>query len=268
MTQDIQDTLLQLFDQVRLDPDTSPTALLGGWQEGSAEWRLLESFRGMVEEVQQRMLQLKQAEEQLREKEEQYRSIFEATTDGLAIVDLEDGRMVEVNSAQCRIHGYAYEEMIGMLPSVTVHPDYLYLVDEALQTFQAGKQFHAQGVALRKDGTTFHFEANLTPFLYKGKPHILSMTRDITERVEAEQQLHEKEMQYRGIFEATSDGLIIADLNGVIVEANPAACSIYGYSGKELLGLSPTALTHPDSLAQVTEDIRQLRRAARCRPGQ
>jgi hypothetical protein len=38
MTQDFHDTLFQLFEQVRLDPDTSPPALLDGWQEGSSEW--------------------------------------------------------------------------------------------------------------------------------------------------------------------------------------------------------------------------------------
>ena len=45
---------------------------------------------------------------------------------------------------------------------------------------------------------------------------MLGVMRDITERVEAEQQLREKEEQYRGVFEATSDGLIIRDLDGLL----------------------------------------------------
>ncbi len=72
MNPTIQDTLLQLFEQVRYDPDTLPVVPVDEWQEGSAEWHLLTSFRGMLEQVQQRILQLRQAEEQLREREEQY----------------------------------------------------------------------------------------------------------------------------------------------------------------------------------------------------
>jgi|GraSoiStandDraft_12_1057312.scaffolds.fasta_scaffold317343_2 hypothetical protein len=37
MTQDIQETLFQLFESVRHDPDTLPAVSLDGWQEGSKE---------------------------------------------------------------------------------------------------------------------------------------------------------------------------------------------------------------------------------------
>jgi len=72
MTQDIQETLLHLFESVRHDPESLPSLPLDGWHEGSAEWRLLDSFRGMVEQMQELIHQLRQAEEQLREKETQY----------------------------------------------------------------------------------------------------------------------------------------------------------------------------------------------------
>ncbi|HZS92385.1 MAG TPA: hypothetical protein VFE42_33470 [Chloroflexota bacterium] len=52
---------------------------------------------------------------------------------------------------------------------------------------------------------------------YHGRPHILSVVRDISAQVEAEERLREQEEQYRDIFEATGDGLVIADLNGITV---------------------------------------------------
>jgi PAS domain-containing protein len=75
------------------------------------EWRLLTSFQGMVEQMQQRMIQLKHAEQELREKEEQYRSSFEAPYDGINIID-SDGYFVEVNPAFCRMFGYTRDELI------------------------------------------------------------------------------------------------------------------------------------------------------------
>jgi PAS domain S-box-containing protein len=198
-----------------------------------------------------------EVEQQLREKEAQYRGVFEATDDGLVIQDL-NGLFIEVNPAFCHMLGYTHEELIGLHYSQVTYPDYYTVVEENTQQVQAEGRAQAQGYAKRKDGSSLPVEAHSTSFTYKSKPHMLGVMRDITERVEAEQQLREKEAQYRGIFEATSDGLIIADLHGVIVEANPAACRIYGYAYEELLGLSPTALTHPDSLAQVAKDIRTI----------
>ncbi|HEY6286091.1 MAG TPA: PAS domain S-box protein, partial [Ktedonobacteraceae bacterium] len=259
MTPTIQDTLLQLFDNVRQDPDTIPTVPVDRWQEGSVEWRLLSGFQDMLEQVQQRMLQFEQMEQQLREKEEQYHAIFEATIDGLSINVLEDGRVIEANPALCGMFGYTYEEFIDLPPTATIHPDTYHVVADVLQRVQAGSQFQTRFVALRKDGTAFHAEGRGTPFIYKGKPHLLGSTRDITEQVHAEEQLREREEQYRSIFEAVTDSLTISRLeDGQVVEVNPAACKMLGYSYEELIGMLPADLVPPDYLHLVAEGLQTL----------
>src|SRR6187401_2776950 len=58
----------------------------------------------------------------------------------------------------------------------------------------------------------------------------------------------DQEQQYRIIFEAASDGMIISDLEtGRIVDANPAAIAMHGYTREEFIGLHFTAYIHPDS---------------------
>ena len=58
----------------------------------------------------------------------------------------------------------------------------------------------------------------------------------------------EKERPYRSIFDAANDGLIVTDLEtGRVIEANPAACAMHGYTRKEFIGLLPAAFIHPDS---------------------
>jgi PAS domain S-box-containing protein len=254
----IQDTLLDLFDRVGQDPDTLPTVPIEDWQEGSVEWSLLSGFQGMLVQVKQRMLQFKQMEQQLREKEEQYRAIFEATIDGLSINDLEDGRVIEANPALCSMFGYTYEEFIDLPPTATIHPDTYHVVAEVLQKVQAGGQFQTRFVGLRKDGTMFHAEGRGTPFIYKGKPHLLGSTRDITEQVRAEQELREKEEQYRSVFEATDDGLNIIDLDGFYSEANPAYCKMLGYTREELIGMHYSESTFPEYYPVLEESARAI----------
>lgn len=61
---------------------------------------------------------------------------------------------------------------------------------------------------------------------------------------ESEHALREREEQYRSIVESTTDALIITDLNGRIVEANPAAWEMHGYTRGELVG-QMVGLIHP-----------------------
>jgi len=58
--------------------------------------------------------------------------------------------------------------------------------------------------------------------------------------------LAESEAQYRGIFEAATDGLLVLSGDGRVVEANPAACCIYGYGPVGMRGVSLADLVHPD----------------------
>ncbi|MBE3067205.1 MAG: PAS domain S-box protein [Chloroflexi bacterium] len=55
------------------------------------------------------------------------------------------------------------------------------------------------------------------------------------------------EEEYRNIFETASDGVLITDLEtGSVLDANPAAAELYGYSREEFIGLLPAAFIHPD----------------------
>lgn len=64
----------------------------------------------------------------------------------------------------------------------------------------------------------------------------------------------DKEQPYRVIFKAASDGMIISDVEtGSIVDANPAAIVMHGYTRDEFIGLHLTKYIHPDSQRLFTE---------------
>ncbi|MEP7291068.1 MAG: GAF domain-containing protein [Chloroflexota bacterium] len=124
----------------------------------------------------------------LEEKEAQYRGIFEATSDGV-IIHAAGGRIVEANPAACAMHGYSYDELIGM-DSARLFT--LEQFSEALRWVLSGAAVDVQSINYRKDGTPFDVEIRATQFIYRGEPHMLSVVRDVTERVQAFQMLEQR----------------------------------------------------------------------------
>lgn len=83
---------------------------------------------------------------------------------------------------------------------------------------------------------------------------------DISERKAAELALQQTEVQYRNIFEAVSDAILIQDLEtGRLIDVNPAACDMYGYTYEELLALDPTKTVRSDSLPVFEEFLNAVR---------
>lgn len=67
----------------------------------------------------------------------------------------------------------------------------------------------------------------------------------------------ERDVQFRNIFNAVNDGLIVSDLeSGLIVKANPAVCVMHGYTHEEFIGLELGKIIHPDDQGVFVEYAR------------
>jgi len=177
----------------------------------------------------------KAAEERLRASEEQYRSIFDATTDSLVLRDAEF-RIVDVNPAYERLGGHSREEVIGSDQLTLQVPE---LSEDRRRLHQraiAGEPFHVESEARRKDGSRFLLEVYGVPMVYRGEPHVLYIGRDITARKAAEESLRASEEQYRAIFNAAEDALVLRDAEFRIVDVNPAYERMSGYAREEVVG--------------------------------
>jgi PAS domain S-box-containing protein len=126
------------------------------------------------------------------EKEWQYRSIFDAADDGLIINDLHTGLVVEANPAACKMHGYTREEFIGLQTRALIHPDSRNGFSEYIQAFQPDGVFDTRTLHVCRDGSTFYAEWRGTAFTYQGQPCLLGIVRDVSERIQAEQTLHQR----------------------------------------------------------------------------
>ncbi len=118
--------------------------------------------------------------------EEEYRNIFEAASDGLVIYDIEKGLVVEANPAACEMHGYTRQQFIGLNPTVFILPQNHVLFREHVQALEPGSVFESLVVHIRKDGSLFHVEVHRSAIHYHGRPCLLSVIRDVSQRIQTE----------------------------------------------------------------------------------
>jgi len=123
----------------------------------------------------------------LLEQETEYRAVFEASSDGLVINDADTGVVLEANPAFCRMHGY--DGMVGLHPTMFIHPNSQHLFDVYLRAVREGREFRVRAQDVRRDGTVFDVEVLGRGFLYQGRPALLGVVRDVTEHVRAYQDL-------------------------------------------------------------------------------
>lgn len=127
------------------------------------------------------------------DQEQQYRIIFEAASDGMIISDIETGRIVDANPAAIAMHGFTRDEFIGLHLTSYIHPDSQLLFKQAPSTIQSkGGLLDVPAVHLHKDGTSFYVDVRRTAIPFQSRSCMLSIVRDVTERINAERLLHER----------------------------------------------------------------------------
>jgi len=136
----------------------------------------------------------KKAEAALRESEDKFRSIFDEAIDGIMLADAETKRQLGANKAMCRMLGYSSEEVIG-LAMEDIHPgEALPRLREIFEKQRRGEISLAPEIPmLRKDGAVFYADINAASVTLGGRPCLIGIFRDITERKEAQEKLKANE---------------------------------------------------------------------------
>ncbi len=177
----------------------------------------------------------------MRDSEGIYRVLFENASDGIVLIDTE-ARVLEVNEANGKIFGWTREEVLGKsifeLGLLPQEDEKTYFEDMKLSI----KDYSTDGIweteVIRKDGTRAFVEVNVNLVKEDGKPiGLLSIIRDVTDRKRMEQALQESEEMKRALLNATTDAVMLLDLEGDILDINTAYADKFGRGIEELIGL-------------------------------
>ncbi len=169
---------------------------------------------------------------------------FETMRLGITVKDL-SGRILYLNPAEARMHGYAVDELLGRQSGV-LGPEELVkpMAPEEARTMRCWSR---DSVNTRRDGSTFpvHLTSDLVEDANGEPMAIVTTCEDITDRWRMEDALRQSERDYRGLFENAHDAIIIfRPEDERVLEVNTSACKLYGYSREEMLSMSMEGLSH------------------------
>ncbi len=181
------------------------------------------------------------AVEDLRRSEQRFRLLVEAVEDYAIFMLDPTGHVVSWNAGAQRSKGYTAEEIIGQHfrvfypPEVQArrHPEH------ELELALRDGHYEEEGLRLRKDGTGFWASVVITAVFDEEGRHVgfAKVTRDITARRAAEEQLRQSEERFRLLVEAVGDyAIFMLDPTGHVVSWNAGAERSNGYTAEEIIG--------------------------------
>ncbi len=209
-----------------------------------------------IQAISRDITERKKAEQALRESEEKFRNLAEQSPNLIFIN--KKGRVVYANKKCEESMGYKKEEFYS--PDfdffTLIAPESKDLVKSNYTSHMEGEEVSPYEYALiTKEGE--RVEALLTTNLitYEGEPAILGTITDITERKKAEEEL----IRLSSAIKMSTDGVVVSDINGKIIEVNEAILKMYGAENQEdLIGKGSSDFLDPQDREKALAEMKEV----------
>jgi PAS domain S-box-containing protein len=195
------------------------------------------------------------AEEALRKSEEQFRLLWECSHDGMGLTD-EDGRLLRVNAAYCRLVGLDRPALEGQLFSACLSPESRLEALAGHSAFLANPErtLGRDAEVTLWDGRKLWLETSQSVIdSAGGHRSVLTILRDVTERRRAEEALRHSERRFRDLLESASIAGVIVDAAGKVTFCNDALLQSTGRTREEVLGSHAFRNVLPEDLSRVQQ---------------
>ena len=180
-----------------------------------------------------------------------FRALAEGTREGVAVSV--NGILQEVNDQLSRILGYERNELIGQPILRFVPSGYQARVDAEIRS---GHETQFEHTMLRKDGSIVRVETHGRTVDQDGISIGLTIIRDVTERVHLISSLKESEERLRSIINQSPIAMTFVSDDGSTIDANEAACRMYGYqSVEEMIGKPAIGRISPSKRLEITNMV-------------
>ncbi len=206
-------------------------------------------FRNVTEEYE--------IQKTLKESVEKFKALFNGINDAIFVQPLlKEGfaNFIEVNDVACKRLEYTKDELLTMSAvSIADQDDANF---ENREKILKEKWSLFESIHITKSGKKIPVEISSRLFNFGGKDVIISLARDISERILADRKLKESEEQFYKVFETSPDPISISSIDGKYINVNNRFCEIVGYTRNEVIGKKSIDINVWESL-EVRELFKQ-----------
>ncbi|HTE16784.1 MAG TPA: PAS domain S-box protein, partial [Armatimonadota bacterium] len=194
--------------------------------------------------------ELREAEYRRRESLATLRAVMEGAADAIFVKD-RDGRYLIINAAGAQMLGRTVDQVIGAHDTELFTADTVQQIldrDQAVLSTGERSSYEATATAA---GVTRIYHATKGPMFGPDGAvvGVIGISRDVTERKQAEVALRESEERFRAVFESAGIGVEVTTLEGGVVMSNEVMQRMLGYSAPELRRMHIHDYVHPDYLS-------------------
>jgi PAS domain S-box-containing protein len=198
-----------------------------------------------------------------RQELERYQAIVEAVNNTIITID-ESNTIRKVNPAVEDTFGYAPDEIVGeeltVLMSDDVADRHRAAFDRYLETGEKTIDWNAvEFPGQHRDGSTIPLGLSFSELTIETERIFVGIIQDVSERQAREQELRRARERFQTIFEASNDAIFLLDIDDeTIVDANPQAEALLGYSRDELLSSISISDIHPNDMDQYRDFLTRI----------
>jgi len=185
------------------------------------------------------------AVESLENERIKYRTLIESAGDAILVAEADSGTIIEANPAAEQLFGVPRDSIIGLHQSLLYNDQTrqsaldIFRKHTSPQTPDAEQGQRTDTIEIfRQDGKSTPIEILASVFELQGRRLVQGIFRDISERVQAQKELHESEKKYRFLFRSSPANNILIQRDGIILDISDTFVRFLGYTREEITGTS------------------------------
>ncbi|MFQ6038341.1 MAG: PAS domain S-box protein, partial [Candidatus Aminicenantales bacterium] len=205
----------------------------------------------------------REAEEAFRKERAYLDSLFESAQEAIVVTD-KGGKIIRANSEFGRLFGYGRDEIVGNILDDLIATENFH--EEAVSITQAvvrGEQAAFDSLRRRKNGSLVHVSILASPIIVDGQLEaVYGIYRDITDRKQAEDAVRKEAAKLSAILETLEEGVVFADKQDCVIEANDYFCRLVGKERPSVVG----SYLWEIPFGSMTQQLRSYIRTCRSHP--
>jgi len=186
--------------------------------------------------------------------DDKFKTLFESVNAAAFLTEI-DGKIIEANQKSCELYNHNWDDLINNNIS-KIFPESAGWYDLREEIISKGGM-NFESINIQKDGTQFPVNISISLFKMDGKPVMLSLIWDISERKESEEKLRCSEERYRCIFDNSAVAIMLTDEKECIISWNKFTETLLEMNEDDLKNKSVSMLYPPNEWTKIRlENIR------------